>query len=405
MKKIALATLAALTVMTPLQEAFAVSEAAVIWLLISPGSRPAGMGEAFVALADDASACWWNPAGLANVHSKDLRIMHTNWLPAFKMDDIFYDYIAYAQPVESLGGTVGGHIVYMNEGEQVQTDSGNNIVGTIHSREYAVGLSYGTLLNPDLSIGLGGKVIISDLAGGVTVGNQETGTGISFGFDMGMLWKTSIPFSSVPLNLGFNLSNFGPEISYADEKQADPLPTNLKFGTAINLWSDPHNEVTFVFDINKMLVHRTITETQLYTNDGSLLYWIDDEQQNTTTSATDENGDPLDLAIEVKNNSDTAFKALYSSWFAEGMEEELKKLVYNMGMEYWYRTDFNGSPGAFGIRSGYLHDSSGSIQSYTVGLSVLINIFAVDFSYEISKDKSNPSPRDKTMRFSLGLNF
>ena len=28
------------------------------------GARPAGMGNAFVAVADDASATWWNPAGL-----------------------------------------------------------------------------------------------------------------------------------------------------------------------------------------------------------------------------------------------------------------------------------------------------------------------------------------------------
>ncbi len=41
-----------------------ISSAAVLFLRIAPGSRAAGMGEAFVAIADDATATHWNPAGL-----------------------------------------------------------------------------------------------------------------------------------------------------------------------------------------------------------------------------------------------------------------------------------------------------------------------------------------------------
>ncbi|MFN3821922.1 MAG: hypothetical protein ACK4OO_06270, partial [bacterium] len=42
-----------------------VGEATAIFLLISPGARAGGMGEAFVAMANDATATWWNPAGLS----------------------------------------------------------------------------------------------------------------------------------------------------------------------------------------------------------------------------------------------------------------------------------------------------------------------------------------------------
>lgn len=41
-----------------------VSNTAVLFLRIAPGARAAGMGEAFVAIADDATATHWNPAGL-----------------------------------------------------------------------------------------------------------------------------------------------------------------------------------------------------------------------------------------------------------------------------------------------------------------------------------------------------
>ena len=42
---------------------FAQSEAGSIFLLIAPGARAGGMGEAQVAVADDAYASYWNPAG------------------------------------------------------------------------------------------------------------------------------------------------------------------------------------------------------------------------------------------------------------------------------------------------------------------------------------------------------
>src|SRR2546425_12637685 len=38
------------------------------------GERAQGMGGAFVAVADDASAIYWNPAGLANVYQFDSQL-------------------------------------------------------------------------------------------------------------------------------------------------------------------------------------------------------------------------------------------------------------------------------------------------------------------------------------------
>ena len=43
---------------------FAVAQSAVITLIFPPGARATGLGEAFVALADDANATFFNPAGL-----------------------------------------------------------------------------------------------------------------------------------------------------------------------------------------------------------------------------------------------------------------------------------------------------------------------------------------------------
>lgn len=67
MKKVFfLSILTALLVFAAAESALAVSNAAVLYLRVAAGARPGGMGEAFVAIADDATATYWNPAGLGN---------------------------------------------------------------------------------------------------------------------------------------------------------------------------------------------------------------------------------------------------------------------------------------------------------------------------------------------------
>ena len=74
--------------------AFAQGEATVLFLMINPGARQGGMGEAGVAVADDPNAVYWNPAGLAfqyenpeTDHKFAGSLMHVQWLPQF------YDYL------------------------------------------------------------------------------------------------------------------------------------------------------------------------------------------------------------------------------------------------------------------------------------------------------------------------
>lgn len=70
------------------------------------GARAAGMGDAFVSLADDAEASAWNPAGLARVPRKTVSLMHFSLF-----EDVNYEYLGYAHPVGR--GGVGGHLAYL----------------------------------------------------------------------------------------------------------------------------------------------------------------------------------------------------------------------------------------------------------------------------------------------------
>ena len=94
----------------------AISEASALFLLISPGARAGGMGEAQVAVANDAYASYWNPAGLAFLENSEIALMHVNWLQNL-VPDMYYEFLAYHKHVPSLG-TLGGHIIFLNLGEQ-----------------------------------------------------------------------------------------------------------------------------------------------------------------------------------------------------------------------------------------------------------------------------------------------
>ncbi|GAB1349365.1 hypothetical protein MASR1M107_15790 [Ignavibacteriales bacterium] len=95
-------------------------EAAVPFLLIAPDSRGGGIGESGAGLADNSSAVFWNPAGIAFLSGQEFSFTHSNWLPQFKLD-LFYDYATYRNYIEDINGSVTASITYMNYGEFVRT--------------------------------------------------------------------------------------------------------------------------------------------------------------------------------------------------------------------------------------------------------------------------------------------
>src|SRR5258708_4081924 len=66
---------------------------------IAVGARPAGMGNAFTAAADDSNAPFWNPAGLALVSKGEIGLMHM-----IDIADINYDTFSVALPASRLDG-------------------------------------------------------------------------------------------------------------------------------------------------------------------------------------------------------------------------------------------------------------------------------------------------------------
>jgi hypothetical protein len=218
-------------------------------LYIQPGARPAGMGDCYVALAGDASACSWNPAGLAFLdHRYNFTLMHTQLVPDW--EDVYYEYAAYAQRVEGLG-TIGASLIYLTYGEQIATDPDSpEEVGRFNSYEIIPSVAYGTTIGEHLAVGLNLKFVHVDLAPAQFTQDQQKGAGSTFAADFGVLYQ----MKDGRLRLGSAIQHLGPRIAYIDEEQSDPLPRNLKVGASYALVSDEMNSFIVCAEVNKSLV-------------------------------------------------------------------------------------------------------------------------------------------------------
>ncbi|MDG5767339.1 type IX secretion system outer membrane channel protein PorV [Balneolales bacterium ANBcel1] len=338
---------------------------AVPFLQIEPDSRTAGMGNSGVAIADNATAIYWNPAGLAFQEGHEVSLTHADWLPDFNVD-MFYDYLAGKYYIEGIG-TIGAHITYLNLGEQERRGEDGQYLGDFSSYEVAGGFSYGFKLTDNLALGTGIRFIFSNLVpSGTMVSEQEARNGTSIGVDIAALYRTN-PFTvldrEAQFSAGANLSNFGPRIQYTDEAQKDPLPTLLRVGWAykMNLDQNGFNTITISNDYSKLMARRGMSPFEaLYNSWGSLTHQ-ESEGNNVTV--------PLS-----------------------------EQIMIGTGIEYWYDN-------LFALRAGYFYESpnNGAREFLTFGAGLRYNIFGVDFSYIYTIEEDHPLAN--TLRFTASLHF
>jgi hypothetical protein len=126
---------------------------ALSFLKIKPSARGASMGDGFVAVADDASASYFNPAGLTQVNGLEVSLMHMVY-----MADTSYEYASFAVPAgDNL--KFGGYIVYLNYGSIDRTTEDPSgifkaMTGSYAPSDLAVALSAGYKLSDGLSAGI-----------------------------------------------------------------------------------------------------------------------------------------------------------------------------------------------------------------------------------------------------------
>jgi hypothetical protein len=74
-------------------------ETAADWLTIGVGARPSAMGDSYTAIGDDASAIFWNPAGMTGTSKTEFMFQYGLWLA-----DIQYHAVSVVLPMGGGGG-------------------------------------------------------------------------------------------------------------------------------------------------------------------------------------------------------------------------------------------------------------------------------------------------------------
>ncbi|MDI6736085.1 MAG: PorV/PorQ family protein [bacterium] len=199
------------------------------FLKLGAGARASALGEAYVGLADDVTAAYWNPAGLAQLEEKQACFMYLT--PLSKVDNLAYNYLSLVIPNEETD-VVGISVYYLDYGNMDEHIDADGIPdGRWGASDISVAYSRGKKIRDDLAIGGTFKAITTKIA------DKKANT---VAVDVGVLYHTTKP----GLNLGAVIRNFGLKIKYM--KEGDKLPLALKGGLSYHLADIP---LTLVCDV------------------------------------------------------------------------------------------------------------------------------------------------------------
>ncbi|MCP4545879.1 MAG: UPF0164 family protein [bacterium] len=193
------------------------------FLKIGPSARAAGMGNSFTAVANDASATYWNPGGLVDTPNTALILNHVEW-PA----DIKLDYVSYVFRTPFLPGTIGltaraltmdpqvERTIYLPNGTGRDFDCGDMSFGFTYSQFFTDRFSTGLTLN-FIHMGLADKSV-----------NTSS-------FDFGLIYRIGIR----GMRLGMVVQNVGGEVDF--DSRAAKMPMLFKVGLAVDAFQfGPH---------------------------------------------------------------------------------------------------------------------------------------------------------------------
>jgi hypothetical protein len=228
--------------------------------------RGAAMGEAFVAVSDDAAATYWNPSGLGLLTSREVTFQHNEWIA-----DIRHDYLSVILPFGTFG-TMGISLTVLTMGsmEYTAVDDPNTTIredtgtGTyFNASDFALAFSFGRMFTDRLSAGVSVKAIQEMIW-------DMSATG--FAADFGIHYNTGFK----GLRIAAAMSNFGADISYGggrlivvqdytnvydndldydpvpvEERTTPfPLPLMFRFGLAIDPIASEASRLTLALDLN-----------------------------------------------------------------------------------------------------------------------------------------------------------
>jgi len=346
---------------------------AVPFLTITPDSRHGAMGDAGVATSPDANSQYWNPSKYAFTEDKfGISVSYTPWLRKLA-SDVNLTYLAGYYRIDN-NQVIGSSLRYFSLGDVMLTDQNGTAMSNVKPNEFALDFSYSRKLSEYLSGGIALRYIRTDLAGGISQQTYSPGnafaTDVSFFYNKTWNGKDQIR----KIAAGVNISNIGSKISYNDGQTKEFLPANIKLGGTFTNEFNEMNSLSVSLDFNKLLVPTPSSQV-----------------------VTDSNGGTIVLPDNSSNKSviDGVFGSFSDA--PGGCKEEVQEITISTGLEYLYNK-------RFALRTGYFNESQykGNRKYFTVGAGFKMNFCAVDISYLIPTNQSNPLAN--TMRFTILFN-
>jgi len=203
--------------------AFCAESHAGPFLRMGVGARALGMGGAFTAIADDATAAYWNPAGLTKIENIEATFMYA----ANMSVDRQLNYFAYAQWL----GVGGLGVSWLNAGmmDMPRRDGSGNFINYEGYADNAIMLSYGMEVGT-VMVGATAKVLHQNVM------DQTTETG--FGLDVGGLFNLTDNVSA-----GLMIRDVGSNYN------GQTVPVDYRIGTAVKALD---GGLTFGLDVVKV---------------------------------------------------------------------------------------------------------------------------------------------------------
>ena len=219
------------------------------FLKIGIGARAVGLGESFVAVANDPSAIYWNPAGLASMQRQELALSHVGW-----PGDVNYEHLTWVLPSRRFGGSFGLQFGVLSTNMDETTELQPFGTGrTFNYYDLVAGLAYARRWTDKLLVGAGLKYVREDL--GSDVGGPSTNSVL---FDVGSIFY--LGYGSV--RIATSLTNFGPAMRpsgdyvspYTGETRTydgfDP-PIMFRYGLAFEPFENAQQRVTTSLEFNQ----------------------------------------------------------------------------------------------------------------------------------------------------------
>lgn len=218
------------------------AQAGMSFLKIDVGARAAALAGTQAGITGDASAMFFNPAGLAFIEGFDAMTSVTSWL----VDTKHYG-VGAAYRMGNIG-TFGFGMVWMDYGsfrrtvpydgdDQALRNQGYLDLGEFHVNEYALGLSYARQITTQFYVGgqikyatqnLGEVEIYDEFAESNIMHENEVSNIV---MDFGLIYYTGFR----DLRLGASIRNFSNQADYLDQRFE--LPLTLDFGIAMDLFN------------------------------------------------------------------------------------------------------------------------------------------------------------------------